>query len=68
MSFLGKLRAAAAQGAARDAEPWLPQLERLRGQIGDDGLERMNQLRPFSMFCRSHSGAGVPARTGGWPN
>jgi hypothetical protein len=29
------------EAAACDADPWRPPLERLRGQIGDDGMERV---------------------------
>ena len=41
MSWLSKLHEAEAAAVARDAEPWRLPLERLRGQIGDDGLERL---------------------------
>jgi hypothetical protein len=32
----------AAQHAARNRDPWRLPLERLRGQIGDDGIERLS--------------------------
>jgi hypothetical protein len=41
MSFLEKLKIAATEATARDADPWRLPLERLRGQIGDDGVERL---------------------------
>jgi hypothetical protein len=41
MSFLRKLQMAAADAVAREADPWRLPLERLQGQIGDDGLERV---------------------------
>src|ERR1700726_2553689 len=41
MSSLGKLHAAHAAAVARDADPWLAPLERLRGIVGDDGIERV---------------------------
>jgi hypothetical protein len=41
MSFFEKLQAAAAEAVARDADPWRLPLERLHGQIGDDGIERV---------------------------
>lgn len=41
MSFIEKLHTAAAEEVARDADPWSLPLERLRGQIGDDGIERL---------------------------
>jgi len=41
MSFIGKLQAAQAEVMARDADPWRMPLERLRGTIGDDGIEHV---------------------------
>jgi len=41
MSWLSKLQAAGAEAVARDADPWRMPLERLRGQVGDDGVERI---------------------------
>jgi hypothetical protein len=41
MSFFEKLERARAEGIARDADPWRLPLERLRGQIFDDGIERV---------------------------
>lgn len=47
MSFLTKLREAEAKLAAQDAEPWRLRLERVRGQIGDDGIERISTQTLF---------------------
>jgi hypothetical protein len=41
MSFLQKLEKASTEAVARDADPWRQPLERLHGQIGDDGIERV---------------------------
>jgi hypothetical protein len=41
MSFLRKLEIASAKSVALDADPWRLPLERLHGQIGDDGVERL---------------------------
>jgi hypothetical protein len=41
MSWLDRLERARAEVIARDADPWRLPLERLRGQIGDDGIERV---------------------------
>ena len=41
MSWLETLHKAKAELAAQDADPWRLRLERVRGQIGDDGLERV---------------------------
>jgi len=38
MSWIGKMYA---QVVARNADPWRLPLERLRGKIGDDGIERI---------------------------
>jgi hypothetical protein len=43
VSFLAKLHAAAAEALAQDAgDPWRLRLERVRGKIGFDGLERVS--------------------------
>jgi hypothetical protein len=41
LSFLGKLKAARA-AVAPDADPWLLRLQRVRGKIDFDGLERVS--------------------------
>jgi hypothetical protein len=41
MSFLQKLEHAKGEAIVRDADPWRAPLERLHGQIGDDGVERV---------------------------
>lgn len=50
MSFLTKLHEAEAEMAARDAEPWRLRLERVRGQIGDDGIERVTTQMLFDIL------------------
>jgi hypothetical protein len=42
VAWVDKLREAKARLAARDAEPWLARLERVRGKIDFDGLERVS--------------------------
>jgi hypothetical protein len=42
MAFLTKLRAAEAEIASQETDPWRLRLERLRGRIGFDGLERIS--------------------------
>ena len=42
MSFIAKLRAAAAEAVSQDTDPWRLRLERLRGKIGFDGMERVS--------------------------
>jgi hypothetical protein len=41
VSFLQKLEQARAVAIAREGDPWRLPLARLRGQIGDDGVERI---------------------------
>ena len=47
VSFIEQLQRAKAELAARDADPWQPRLERVRGQIGDDGIERISTQTLF---------------------
>jgi hypothetical protein len=42
MSWLGKLQEAKAEMAARNVDPWRLPLERVRGKIDYDGLERLS--------------------------
>jgi hypothetical protein len=50
MSFLEQLHRAKAESAARDADPWRLPLERVRGQIGDDGIERITTQLLFDIL------------------
>lgn len=47
MSFLSKLQAEKEKIVAQHAEPWRLRLERVRGQIGDDGIERISTQTLF---------------------
>ena len=49
MSWLGKMKAQA-EMAARNADPWRLRLERLRGKIGDDGVERITTQAVFDIL------------------
>ncbi len=42
MSFLAKLRAAEAEALTQDVDPWRLRLERVRGKVDFDGLERVS--------------------------
>ena len=42
MSWLGQLDKANYEAVARRADPWRLRLERVRGNVGDDGVERVN--------------------------
>jgi hypothetical protein len=50
VSWLGKMKQAQAEMAARSADPWLLRLERLRGKIGDDGIERITKQAVFDIL------------------
>jgi hypothetical protein len=52
MSWLEKLHEAQAELAARNADPWRLCLERLRGKIGDDGIERITTRSRGAGACR----------------
>jgi hypothetical protein len=41
MSLIARLRAAEAELTATNSDPWLVRLERRRGKVGDDGVERI---------------------------
>jgi len=41
-SFLRKLQAAQTEAAARDTDPWSFRLERVRGTVDYDGVERVS--------------------------
>jgi hypothetical protein len=58
MSWLGKLETVKAEMAARNVDPWRLPLERVRGKIGDDGIERITTQMLFDML-------GVPQRSRG---
>jgi hypothetical protein len=41
MAWVNKIERLRVQTLARDADPWRLPLERLRGKVGDDGVERI---------------------------
>jgi hypothetical protein len=50
MSFLQKLEEASAGTAARDDDPWRLPLERVRGEIGHDNVERVTTQRVLDLL------------------
>ena len=58
MSWLDKLEKAKAEIAAQNVDQWRLPLERVRGKIGDDGIERITTQMLFDML-------GVPQRSRG---
>ena len=64
MSWLGKLQEAKAELTARAADPWRLRLERVRGKIGDDGVERVSTQTVFDLLevLQRSRGAGACRR------
>jgi hypothetical protein len=50
MSFSEKLERAEVEARARDGDLWRLPLERLHGQIGDDGVERITTQRVLDVL------------------
>ena len=50
MSWLEKLHEARAEWASRNDDPWRLPLERVRGKIGDDGIERVTTQLLFDIL------------------
>ena len=64
-SWLTKMEEAAAKIASiSSADPWLLRLERLRGKIGDDGIERVSTQTVFDVLevPQRSRGAGAGRR------
>jgi hypothetical protein len=64
MSLIGRLRAADAELAARNADPWFIRLERARGKLGEDGIERISTQTLFDYLevRQPNRGAGACRR------
>ena len=50
MSFLDKLEKAKAEIAAQNVDQWRLPLERVRGKVGDDGIERVTTQMLFDII------------------
>jgi hypothetical protein len=50
LSFLAKLRAAEAEAVQQDTDPWRLRLERVRGKLDFDGLERVSTQRLLDLL------------------
>jgi hypothetical protein len=64
MSLIGRLRAADAELRATNSDPWLVRLERVRGKVGDDGIERVSTQTLFDCLevRQRNRGAGACRR------
>ena len=50
VSWVTRMREAQAEMAARRADPWRLRLERLRGKVGDDNVERIGTQAIFDVL------------------
>jgi hypothetical protein len=50
MSWLEELRKEKQRVTAQDSDPWRLRLERVRGKIGDDGIERISTQAVFDLL------------------
>ena len=64
MSFLDRLHEEQQKVAAQNGDPWRSPLERVRGQVGDDGVERITTQLLFDILevPRHSRGAGACRR------
>jgi len=64
MSLIARLRAAEAELTARNSDPWLVRLERLRGKVGGDRIERISTQTLFDYLevRQPNRGAGACRR------
>jgi hypothetical protein len=61
MSWLAKLEEARAELLTQVPDPWLLPLERVRGKIGDDGIERITTQATLDAIGVSQRGRGAGA-------
>ncbi len=50
MSFIGKLQQKRDELRAQQADPWYIRLERVRGKLGDDNVERLSTQTAFDFL------------------
>ena len=64
MSFLARLQEEQQKIAVQNGDPWRPALERVRGRIGDDGVERITTQLLFDILevPQRNRGAGACRR------
>jgi len=61
MAWLTELKNLQGEAAARKIDPWHVRLERVRGQIGDDGIERISTQAVFDHLEIFQRGRGASA-------
>jgi hypothetical protein len=64
MTWIEMLQQRKAEAVARRADPWRLPLERLRGKVGDDGVERISTQAVFDLLeiPQASRGAGACRR------
>ena len=64
MDFLSRSQKEQEKLAAQDGDPWRLRLERVRGKVGDDGIERVSTQRLFDHLevLQRSRGAGASRR------
>jgi hypothetical protein len=64
MTWIEMLRQRKAEAFARNSDPWLSRLERLRGKLGNDGVERVSTQAVFDVLevPQASRGAGACRR------
>jgi hypothetical protein len=64
VSWLTRMKEAQVEMAARNADPWRLRLERLRGKVGDDNVERIGTQAIFDVLevPQRNRGAGACKR------
>jgi hypothetical protein len=60
-SWWEELQEIKGQARAENAEPWRLRLERLRGKVGDDGVERITTQAVFDILEISQRSRGASA-------
>jgi len=56
ISFVELLRQTRTEALARQSDPWRLRLERVRGKVGDDGIERVSTQTLFDVLEVSQRG------------
>jgi hypothetical protein len=64
MSWVGVLKQSRSEALARREDPWRLRLERIRGKVGDDGVERISTQTLFDHLevVQRSRGAGACRR------
>jgi hypothetical protein len=61
MTFIERLRKVRSEALSRNADTWRIRLERVRGKIGDDGIERVSTQTLFDVLDVPQGGRSAGA-------